>query len=326
MSRAISLVPSAARHARMAEDSRSTRYLGMAGEGQALLTRWRDADLDWSADSGRAGRNITRLCKRHWKAAGPEADAHLVDYSEIVARFPQVYRPNLLRQQLDELAKDCESITRYLGSNEHWHPEVNEAFGVPYRDGSDKGHDVLGVRAWYRSILMDGDPRPLKEFPDWEAEHGRLAAGDITSTSTDAELDRWADLEEKNAARQGWRLLGAREAAAAHREQLRDRGWDRLAVVGADIAELENSTDAVDKNLETTRQERLHLVTAAIGWGRSDSEIATRARVPRRAVYELRDTVAAARRSRACPGLPLTAPDTGSSSHLKPRLVRGFGR
>ncbi|MDI5909868.1 MULTISPECIES: hypothetical protein [Streptomyces] len=45
MSRAISLVPSAARHARMAEDTRSTRYPN-GGGGQALLTRWRDADLD----------------------------------------------------------------------------------------------------------------------------------------------------------------------------------------------------------------------------------------------------------------------------------------
>jgi hypothetical protein len=140
---------------------------------------------------------------------------------------------------------------------------------------------------------MDGDPRPLKEFPDWDAEHGRLTAGDITSTSTDAELDRWADREEENAARQGWRLLGAREAASAHREQLRDRGWDRLAVLGADIAELEASTDAEDKKLESTRQELLQLVTAAIDWGRSDSAIATRARVTRRSVYELRDTAAA---------------------------------
>jgi hypothetical protein len=204
-----------------------------------------------------------------------------------------VYRPNLLRRSLDELAENCESITRYLGSNERWHPEVNEAFGIPYRDGSGKGHDVLGARAWYRSVLMNGDPRPLKEFPDWDTEHGRLAAGDITSTSTDAELDRWADSEEENAARQGWRLLGVREAAAAHRDHLRDRDWERLAVLGADIAELEHSTDSVDKELESTRQERQQLVTDAIGWGRSDSEIAIRARVPRRTVYELRDTVAA---------------------------------
>ncbi|MEV6840043.1 hypothetical protein AB0N17_37065 [Streptomyces sp. NPDC051133] len=43
MSRAISLVPSAARHARTAEGTRSTRYLGITGEGQALQARWRDA-------------------------------------------------------------------------------------------------------------------------------------------------------------------------------------------------------------------------------------------------------------------------------------------
>lgn len=41
MSLAISLVPSAARHARTAEETMSTRV--MAGEGQALLARWRDA-------------------------------------------------------------------------------------------------------------------------------------------------------------------------------------------------------------------------------------------------------------------------------------------
>lgn len=148
----------------------------------------------------------------------------------------------------------------------------------------------------------------------------------LTNYSFDAELDCWADREEKNAARQGWRLLGVREAASAHREQLRDRGWDRLAVLGADIAELEDSTDAEDKKLESTRQELLQLVTAAIDWGRSDSAIATRATVTRRAVHELRDTAAEASRSRACPGLPLSAPDTGSSSHPEPRRVRASGR
>ncbi|MDW8478364.1 hypothetical protein R3L02_42205 [Streptomyces scabiei] len=262
---------------------------------QALLDSLFDAggDLDWSADSGHAGRNITRLCKRDRKAAGPEADADLVDYGTIVARFPQVYRPNLLRRSLDELADGCESITRYLGANEPWHEEIKKVFGVPYEDGSGVSLDVLGVRAWYRSVLMDGDPRPLKEFTDWDAEHGRLAAGDITSTSTDAELDRWADREEESAARQGWRLLGAREAASAHRDHLRARGWDRLAILGADIAELENSdsVDTVQKELESTRQERRQLVSAAIGWGRTDSEIAIRARVPRLTVNELRDTV-----------------------------------
>jgi len=46
--------------------------------------------------------------------------------------------------------------------------------------------------------------------------------------------------------------------------------------------------DTLDKELEPTQAERRQLVTAAIGWGRSDSEIAVRARLPRRAVHKLR--------------------------------------
>ncbi|WP_328843018.1 hypothetical protein [Streptomyces sp. NBC_00258] len=227
------------------------------------------------------------MCSRYRKAAGPEADADLVNYGEIVARFPQVYRPNLLRRSLDELARECETITRFVGFNEPWHQEITKVFGTRYHDGSGISLDVLGVRAWYRSVLMNGDPRPLKEFADWDGEHGRLAAGEITSTSTDTELDIWADREEENAARQGWNLLGVRDTAATYREQLRTREWDRLAVLGADIAWMEESADTVDEELEGTQAERRQLVTAAIRWGRCDSEIAIRARLPRRAVREL---------------------------------------
>ncbi|MFE7276464.1 hypothetical protein [Streptomyces sp. NPDC057623] len=94
-----------------------------------------------------------------------------------------------------------EYITRYLGSDEHWHPEVNEEFGVPCRVGSGKDHGVMGARAWQRSVLTAGDLGSLKEFPDWDTGHGRLAAGDITATSTDAELDRRADRAQENAER-----------------------------------------------------------------------------------------------------------------------------
>ncbi|MEU9883507.1 hypothetical protein [Streptomyces phaeochromogenes] len=53
------------------------------------------------------------------------------------------------------------------------------------------------------------------------------------------------------------------------------------------------STEPVGKALEPPRAERLQLVSAAIGWGRSDREIAIRARVPRRVVRELRNGDAA---------------------------------
>jgi len=48
------------------------------------------------------------------------------------------------------------------------------------------------------------------------------------------------------------------------------------------------STEPVDKALEPPCAERLQLVSATIGWGRSDREIAIRARVHGRVVGELR--------------------------------------
>ncbi|MFJ3310270.1 hypothetical protein ACIPSA_46220 [Streptomyces sp. NPDC086549] len=247
-------------------------------------------DLDWSTASAHAGRNMHRLLTRDRTAAGPEADAELVDFAEILSRFPQVYQPEKLRHPLEKLAEECEWVTRYLGCNEHWHKEIKAEFGKPYSDGSGIGLQVLGVRAWYRTALMDGDPRPLKEFADWDGEHGRLATSEITSTATDAELARWVDREEASAARQGWRLLGTQNAAASHRQRLREQEWDRLAVVGADIAWLEDEPALAGDALEPKQAERLALVTAAIGWGRGDGEIAVRARMPRRTVLMLRES------------------------------------
>lgn len=248
-------------------------------------------DLDWSADSARAGRNIRRLCSRHREARPPEADGDLVDYGEIVNRFPQAYRPELLRGKLDQLADGCESITRFLGFNEPWHEEIKKVFGAPYSDGSGIRLDVLGVRAWYRTVLQDGDPRPLQEFATWDAEHGRLTSSGITSTSTDSAVEAWADREEGDAARQGWRLLHVQEAGYQYREQVRARDWDRLAVVGADVAWMEDETDHVQDELDSKRAERLALVTATIRWGRTDNEIAVRARLTRRAVFKIRESV-----------------------------------
>ncbi|MFJ4979190.1 hypothetical protein ACIP6X_28270 [Streptomyces coeruleorubidus] len=124
----------------------------------------------------------------------------------------------------------------------------------------------------------------------WDAEHERLTASKITSTSTDTQLDAWAELEEENAARHGWRLLHTQEAAYAYRAQLRDRDWDLLAVVSADIAGMEDAdVPCPKKQLEPKRAERTKLVAAAISWGRTDSEVAIRARVPRRAGRQLRE-------------------------------------
>ncbi|MEU0032047.1 hypothetical protein [Streptomyces sp. NPDC006335] len=233
-------------------------------------------ELDWSAASAHAGRQLCRLTSRHREAAPREVDADLVDFADIVARFPQVYRPELLGLSLDKLAKECEYQTRFIGANEHWHQEVKKVFGQPYHDGSGVGLQVLGVRSWYRTVLMDGDPRPARDFTDWDAEHKVLAASEITSETTDAGLNAWIEGEELRAAQQGLRLFGTKEAAYSHRARLREQDWDRLAVVGAECA-----------RLEKYKAERLQLVTRAISWGYGDSDIAGRARVSRQAVHKL---------------------------------------
>ncbi|WP_328974023.1 hypothetical protein [Streptomyces sp. NBC_00239] len=250
----------------------------VAPYAQELLDGFFEAggELDWSAASARAGRQLCRLTSRHREAAAPEVDADLVDFADIVERFPQVYKPELLGLSLDKLAEECEFQTRYIGANEHWHQEVKKVFGTPYRDGTGVYLQVLGVRSWYRTVLMDGDPRPARDFADWDAQHGRLAASDITSETTDAALNTWIEREERHAGQQGVRLFGTKDAAYSHRARLREQDWDRLAVVGAECA-----------RLEKYKTERLQLVNRAISWGYSDSDIAGRARVSRQAVHKL---------------------------------------
>ncbi|MGW3491890.1 hypothetical protein [Streptomyces sp. NPDC001054] len=234
-------------------------------------------ELDWSAAAAHAARNICRVISRSQQAAPREVDAHLVDFAEIVQRFPQVYRPEMLRLSLDNLAEECEYQTRFIGTNKQWHEEVKKVFGTPYHDGSGVSLDVLGVRSWYRTLLLDGDPRPTRDFRDWDAEHGRLAAATITSETTDAELERWIGAEEHRAAQQGVRILGAKDAAYELRAQLREQDWDRLAVVGAEVA-----------RLEKYREERTKLVGRVTQWGYGDSDVAGRARMSRQAVHKLR--------------------------------------
>ncbi|MCQ4045795.1 hypothetical protein ACFOSC_27735 [Streptantibioticus rubrisoli] len=250
----------------------------VAPYAQELLDGFFEAggELDWSAASARAGRQLCRLTSRHREAALPEVDADLVDFAEVVAHFPQVYRPEMLRLSLDKLAHECEVQTRYIGANEHWHEEVKKVFGTPHRDGTGVHLQVTGVRSWYRTVLLDGDPREPRDFADWDAAHGSLNGSGITSESTDADLDAWIEREELRAAQAGLRLFGTREAAYSHRARLREQDWDRLAVVGAECT-----------RLEKYRTERLQLVNRAISWGYSDSDIAGRARVSRQAVHKL---------------------------------------
>ncbi|MEV4559102.1 hypothetical protein AB0K51_19220 [Kitasatospora sp. NPDC049285] len=267
----------------------------LAPHAQALLDGLFQAggELDWSATAARAGRTIGRLCDRHHRAqpATADADADLVDYAEIVARFPEVYRPGVLGAGRKRLADGCEGITRFLGCNEHWHPEIKKVFGRTADDGTYVYLDVLGVRSWYRTVLLGGDPRPAVEFADWDSEHSALADSGITSMTTDAGLASWSERVTTRAGSAGINLLGALEAAHAHRTVLREQEWNRLAVTGADIAEMK--AEAVHgADIKALEAEQAVLIGRAISWGRTDSSIARRARTSEQTVTSLRSKAA----------------------------------
>lgn len=239
--------------------------------------------LDWSAASFRAGRNLMRLLSPQRQAAPREADKDLVEFGDIVARFPHVYRPDLVTLEAEDLAEECDSQTRYLASPDLWGSEIKEVFGRPFKYGtpspaSDIDLKVCGVRAWYHAAILQADPRPPLAFSAWDAQQGCLEDGTLSSSMTDEELEAWAADQVAAAAREGWRLLGPLRAARRQRNRLREQDWDRLAVVGARLA-----------GLEQLRAERQALVTKAIGWGLGDSEIGAQGRVSRQAVFQVRE-------------------------------------
>ncbi|MFJ5122353.1 hypothetical protein [Kitasatospora sp. NPDC088548] len=145
------------------------------------------------------------------------------------------------------------------------------------------------MRSWYRTVLLRGDPRPVVEFADWDAEHKALADSASTSMTTDAGLGAWAERETTRAGSAGIHLFGALEAAHAHRTALREQDWNRLAVTGADIAEMKAEA-AADTGIERLEAEQAVLIGRAIAWGRSDSSIARRARTSEQTVTSLRGT------------------------------------
>jgi hypothetical protein len=238
------------------------------------------AELDWSAASAHAGRNIGRLCSRDPYTT--DADPELADYEAIVASHPQVYRPELTQKADVALARECEFITRFLGGNGHWHEEITQTYGEKRIDGEGKSYtrlDVLGVRAWY--LAARNIPLPARDFGTWDAEHGALAASGITALTSDDDLEAWAARQQDAASKIGQSLLGALDAGRAYRQQQREADWDRLASVGAEVQRRESELAAL-------RVVRRGLVATATLWRTSDTEIGTQARMTRQGVHDIR--------------------------------------
>ncbi|MFI1586102.1 hypothetical protein [Embleya sp. NPDC020630] len=62
-------------------------------------------------------------------------DTTLVDFVDVVRRFPQAYQPHPAHLAADRLAAECAATARFLGRTRAWLPEITQAFGTPDRGG-----------------------------------------------------------------------------------------------------------------------------------------------------------------------------------------------
>ncbi|MFE7963473.1 hypothetical protein ACFU0X_10525 [Streptomyces cellulosae] len=244
-----------------------------------------DGQLDWSAASWHASRNLTRLASRHANPQPRAVDCDLVDFADVVTIYPRVFEGDVLDLKGEALAKRCATISRFLGCLEGWHPEITQTFGRREPGSNWVDLSILGVWSWYRAVILAGDPRPVLNVRDWEPGQKRLA-GHITSSASDAELRAWARDEAKHAAREGYRLEGARRAAHRRRSELRRQEWQRMAVVAREVVELREV-------LAPLLTERAALLAAYVAARRSDEEISVQLGVGREEVARVRAEVSA---------------------------------
>jgi len=135
VNRAISLLSSAARPARTAEDSRAARILGVVGEGKALLARWRDASRRRRAEI-RAWREAPPPVAR---AASNEGGADGADGRER-RRMPEAAPREIWLSALERVGfgdpRDSAGL-RQRDSPERLSPRVRcDATGPPRRAGA----------------------------------------------------------------------------------------------------------------------------------------------------------------------------------------------
>jgi hypothetical protein len=239
----------------------STLLSEIAPYAQALLDWLFDTgELDWSARAVKAGRDIAGLCSRR-RAADGRAEG-LADYGDIIGRFPYLADEDILMLAPGEMDSRCESITRFLGINEHWHPEVTEAFGAPWPGYEDEGSlhvDALGVRAWYRATagVVPGDAMP--SATPMSDEEVQTALGAL-----------WAD--------SGWERLeislqdpARRDAARYGGYCVRDRAGERY--LHAETADLLAGNGTFARGLTYDRDviDRLAALLDASGWQRLEA-------------------------------------------------------
>ena len=243
-------------------------------------------DLEWSAESVAAQKALQAACSRDQQGrCGEIVRAGMINFGEAVAVMPQLVQGDWAERDDARLDEAADTLCRFTS---HWHPELKEQFGVPYRDGSGIGLDVFGARSWlYAYRAHEAENRPVVGAAAWFAEPAHTLTRRVSADHSDDDLDALAARERATAAQEGVKLVGAEHVIRAYRDELRHR------IIEDDLT---RAREAVER-LAKAKAARAGLLGQIIGWGDSryhsdnDAELGRRAGMTRQAVNQLRKTL-----------------------------------
>lgn len=243
-------------------------------------------DLEWSAESVAAHRALRAACDRYQQGrCGDVVLAGMINFAAAAAAVPQLVRGDWAEMDDAGLDQAADTMCRFT---DHWHPELKEQFGVPYRDGSGVGLDVYGARSWlYAYRAAEAENREVVGAPAWFAAPAHTLTRRVSADHTDGDIDAIAARERATAAKEGVKLVGAEHVIRAYRDELRHH------IIEDDLT---RAREAVER-LAKAKAARAGLLGQIIGWGDprhhsdNDAELGRRAGMTRQAVNQLRKTL-----------------------------------
>lgn len=243
-------------------------------------------DLEWSAESVAAAHALGLACDRyHQGRVGKVDPAGMINFGTAVTAMPELLKPEWAEMDNARLDEAADSLCRFTS---HWHPELKENFGVPYRDGSGIGLDVYGARSWlYAYRAQEAENRQIVDAAAWFAVPAHTLTRRVSADHSDDDLDALAARERLTAAKEGVKLVGAERVIRAYRDELRAR------IIEDDLT---RAREAVER-LAKAKAARSGLLGQIIGWddpryhSDNDAELARRSGLTRQAVNQLRKTL-----------------------------------
>ncbi len=168
---------------------------------------------DWSPQSAQAGAEVSRGCYRSpdlW-----EGNRLCVSMEQVVEACPEVVSPGWAQLTDERLDDEARTLTALLGSNEHWHPELRQRFGIPVEDVYDTRFEVVGTRAWLYRHRQERAANLRPVDADRWITRGRSRYVDLD----DEQLQEAAQRLQSAAAEEGVLLVGLDAELRARRAE-----------------------------------------------------------------------------------------------------------